>query len=529
MSVVATDRAQSALDWAAAATFADVIALAADAYGYKAAFRDKHRELSFIGYRAEVDAVAAALRARGLQPGDRIAILSQNRIESTVLLGLCRAGFVPVPVNWRLAAAELSRLLEDCEPAALFVEARFTEVLAEIALAVTLPSLLVMIDPVDSAALTYADLALPIDGEPAAKPDVDDVCCLLYTSGTTGLPKGVLLTHGAVVANCHDLARDAFAFTADDVSVMAMPLFHVGGIWYYLFPSFASGCTTLIRERFDPEDVVETFEREAVTNIHIVPTMLSDLVARDRLRIAATALRLIVYAGSSMPSELLSRAMAAFPNCHFAQAYGSTEGGSITALSADDHDRAERDPAWAHLLRSCGRPIGTTQIRIEPQDDRASEPMGEILITSDKLMAGYWRRPDETAEKMAGGWMRTGDVGHIDSDGYLYIVDRKNDMIISGGENVFPFEVEEVLCRHDAVAEAAVFGVPDPRWVERLVAAVVLEPGAVLDPAELVAFARQHLAGYKTPKSVLILPGLPRSAVGKILRKELRAEYIDLV
>lgn len=519
--------AAMSIDWNEAENFGDVIDMAAAAHGDKVAFRDARQNMSFAQYHTQIHAVAGGLRARGLSAGDRVAILSHGRIEVVVLLGLCAAGFVPVPLNWRLSAAELARLIKDCGPKALFVEDRFQEVLPAIEAVTDELPLIVTIEGTSPASYSYAELAAC---DPEAAPDGpagEDAACLLYTSGTTGAPKGVLLTHRAAIGNCRDVARDAFGFTADDVTLMAMPLFHVGGIWYYLFPSFASGCTTIIQERFDPDAVITAMGRERVTNIHIVPTMLGDLLSRDGLLEATSNLRLIVYAGSSMPSDLLHRGVEALPNCAFAQAYGSTEGGSITALSAQDHAKALEDPAWAHLLRSCGRPIGDVEIQIVPQDDRSSEPMGEILVRSSKLMAGYWQRPEDTAEKIVDGWLYTGDVGHVDRDGYLYIVDRKNDMIISGGENVFPFEVEEVLCQHEAVTEAAVFGIADPRWVERLVAAIVLHPDMSADPKDIIAFVRARLAGYKTPKSVIILPSLPRSAVGKVLRKELRSEYAD--
>ncbi|MBG6116395.1 MULTISPECIES: class I adenylate-forming enzyme family protein [unclassified Sphingobium] len=519
-----------AINWDEAKDFGDVITMAAEVFGEKIAFRDRHRDISFSEFRAEANAIAAALIEQGLVAGDRVAILALGRIESAVLLALCTAGLIPVPLNSRLSSAELARLVQDCKPRALFYESAFQESIAAIEEEFVDGPRMFVIDPHDASPGSYAGLVnLGAGVAPAGDPSGDDPCCLLYTSGTTGAPKGVLLPHAGAVANCRDIARAAFDFTPDDVTLMAMPLFHVGGIWYYMFPSFASGCTTIIRERFDPDDVVASMAAEGVTNIHIVPTMLGDILTRPMLAEAAAKLRLIVYAGSSMPSDLLHRAMQALPACEFAQAYGSTEGGTITALSPSDHRKAVMDPVWAHLLRSCGRPIGDVEIRIEPEDDRSSEPLGEILIHSSKLMTGYWQRPEATAEKLIDGWLQTGDVGHIDKHGYLYIVDRKNDMIISGGENVFPFEVEEVLCSHPAVAEAAVFGVADPRWVERLVGAVVLHSAQVAEPAEIIAFARQRLAGYKTPKSLLILPSLPRNAVGKILRKELRLEYADLI
>ncbi|CEH49288.1 AMP-binding protein [Xanthomonas citri pv. durantae] len=374
----------------------------------------------------------------------------------------------------------------------------------------------------------YADLLAQSLPSPAYRAQAGEAACIIYTSGTTSAPKGAMLSHAGIVRCCQDCARAAIGFKPDDLTLMVMPLFHVGGIWYYMFPSIFSGATTLLQERFEPEQVVRAFEAETISNIHVVPTMLADLLNRPAFVEAATRLRLIVYAGSSMPSELLNSAMTTLRSCEFAQAYGSTEAGSITALSPSDHRLAIQDPAHRRLLRSCGKPLPVTEVRIEDDFASASErhPIGEIQVRSAKLMSGYWRRPEATADRLTDdGWFRTGDLGQFDDEGYLYIVDRKNDMVISGGENIFPFEVEEVLHTHPAVEEASVFGIPDTRWVERLVAAVVLRPDAKVSEADIIAYARQHLPGYKTPKSIHIVQELPKSAVGKILRKTLRERF----
>jgi acyl-CoA synthetase (AMP-forming)/AMP-acid ligase II len=254
--------------------------------------------------------------------------------------------------------------------------------------------------------------------------------------------------------------------------------------------------------------------------------MLADLLARAEFVHAANSLRLVVYAGSSMPMDLLSRAMDTLSRCEFAQAYGSTEAGSITALGPAAHHLALADPARRQLLRSCGKPLTETEISIDSFNESAnSNGVGEILVRSHKLMSAYWRRPETTAERFRDGWLRTGDLGYLDDEGYLYIVDRKNDMVISGGENIFPFEVEEALCAHPMIKEASVFGVADPRWVEKLVAAVVLVPGAALTEREIIEHARKHLPGYKTPKTVRVVDELPKNTVGKVLRKNLRQQF----
>ncbi|HEM7850526.1 AMP-binding protein [Burkholderia multivorans] len=515
------------MDWNRAETFGDLVDLAVAAFGDKVALRDEYRALTYQEFAGEIERIAAALFSYGLRPGARVAVLSQNRVEVPVLLGLCRYGFVPVPLNWRLPAEDLGSLLQDCEPAAFFVEERYLDIVAKLPHADV--GLTIAINGSSSLPQhRYADMLAESLPSPASTAQAEDAACIIYTSGTTSAPKGAVLSHAGIVQCCQDCARAAIGFTPDDLTLMVMPLFHVGGIWYYMFPSIFSGATTLLQERFEPEQVVRAFEEELITNIHVVPTMLADLLNRPTFVRAATRLRLIVYAGSSMPSELLNRAMMTLRSCEFAQAYGSTEAGSITALSPSDHRLAIQDPAHRRLLRSCGKPLPLTEVRIEDDFASASErhPVGEIQVRSAKLMSGYWRRPEATADRLTDdGWFRTGDLGQFDDEGYLYIVDRKNDMVISGGENIFPFEVEEVLHTHPAVEEASVFGIPDTRWVERLVAAVVLRPDAKVSEADIIAYARQHLPGYKTPKSIHIVQELPKNAVGKILRKTLRERF----
>lgn len=514
------------MDWNRASTFGDLVDLAVSAYGDKVAFRDERRELTYRHYADEIARIGSALLAYGLQPGARVAILAQNRVEVPVLLGLCRFGFVPVPLNWRLPAEDLAALLQDCEPAAFFVEDRYLTLATELPVAGI--GLTIAIGGTGMEQRSYAVMVEQAPVAHESKVDAHDAACIIYTSGTTSAPKGAILTHGGIVRNCRDCAREAIGFRADDVSLMVMPLFHVGGIWYYMFPSVFSGCTTILRERFDPEQVVAAFAAEPITNIHVVPTMLADLLNRPAFVSSASALQLVVYAGSSMPGELLNRALQTLQHCEFAQAYGSTEAGSITALSPSAHRTAVSDLANRHLLRSCGKPLSETEVRIDrPLDAKEADTVGEILVRSAKLMAGYWRRPQATAERFEQGWFRTGDLGYFDGEGFLYIVDRKNDMVISGGENIFPFEVEEVLCAHPLIEEASVFGIADPRWVEKLVAAVVVKPGAQLTEQDIIEYARAHLPGYKAPKVVHLVEGLPKSPVGKVLRKILREQFVN--
>jgi acyl-CoA synthetase (AMP-forming)/AMP-acid ligase II len=298
-------------------------------------------------------------------------------------------------------------------------------------------------------------------------------------------------------------------------------------MWYHLFPSFASGCTTFIGSSFEPGAVLRDLAAHRITNVHLVPTMINALLSHpDANAVNLGHLRLLFYAASSMPADLLRQAMRTFSRTSFTQGYGSTEAGVITVLNAHDHRRA-LEPGHAHLLSSCGRPLPGREVRIV--DDAGSgvdhDRIGEIEVRSPDLMRGYWLNDTETQRASRDGWFKSGDLGYLDAEGFLYIVDRKNDLIITGGENVYPTEIEAYLYRDPDVLEAAVFGIPDPRWVEAVVAAVVPRAGSHVSGADLVIRLRAQLAAFKCPKEIYLVQTLPKSAAGKILRKELRKQY----
>jgi acyl-CoA synthetase (AMP-forming)/AMP-acid ligase II len=343
----------------------------------------------------------------------------------------------------------------------------------------------------------------------------------MYTSGTTGRPKGAMLTHQGLLRNGRMATDWLLGLAESDVALAVMPLFHVGGMWYYFFPAFAHGCTTVLLPEFSAGAVVDAVPKYGVTYAHLVPTMINALLAQPGMADADfSRFRVVFYAGSSMPLELLRRAMATLPHSAFLQSYGSTETGVITALTSRDHREAFNSADEARL-RTCGTPLHC-EIRILEAD---SNGIGEIAVRSDRIMAGYWKNPIATEAAMAGEWLRTGDLGSIDERGYLTIIDRKNDMIVSGGENIYPREVEDALYEDSAILEAAVFGVPDPHWVEQVAAAVVLVPGAKATAAELHERLRARLASYKCPKTIFFCDQLPKSGTGKILRKELTRRY----
>jgi long-chain acyl-CoA synthetase len=469
-----------------------------------------------------------ALLSQGLQPGDRAAIVARNCPQYLEVFGLTKAGLVTVPLNWRLKAHDLLRLLEHSAPKVVFVDAHHRAAVAS--LRTSLPGVThwVLIGDEAEDWVSYEGL-LAQGGQQAVTVGVQprDPACIVYTSGTTGQPKGVTLTHAGVMGNCRTAAREMLELTEHDRTMAVMPLFHVGGMWYHTFPSLASGCTTLILSEFEPACVLRELAARRITNVHLVPTMIAALLQQPDVHAHdLSAVRLMFYAASSMPAELLRAAMHVFSQCGFAQAYGSTEGGVVTVLDREAHERA-RLPSGEHLLASCGRPMGGRELRIvnDAGQRMALGAIGEIEVRSPDLMQGYWHDEAATRRVLRGGWLATGDLGYLDGEGFVYIADRKNDMIVTGGENVFPSDVEGHLYADPDIAEAAVFGIPDPKWVERVVAAVVLKPGRMASELQVMERLRGRIAGYKCPKDIHLVESLPKSAAGKVLRKELRIQF----
>jgi long-chain acyl-CoA synthetase len=350
-----------------------------------------------------------------------------------------------------------------------------------------------------------------------------DVVVQLYTSGTTGVPKGVLTTHANLAAAAD--AAPLWGFDAESMSLTPLPMFHIGGIgWAYL--GLCSGATTILVSEFVASDVLDALERHRVTNAVLVPTMLQLLTevpgAADR---DYSALRSIAYGASPITTPVLSAALRTF-GCSFFGVYGLTEStGGIVHLEPHDHDP---DGPRAHLLRAAGKPFPWVQIRIVDSTTCADLPpneTGEVWVKAPNVMAGYYDRPDDTATALADGWLRTGDGGYLDDEGYLFLTDRIKDMIVSGGENVYPIEVEDVLAHHPDVTDVAVIGVPDDRWGETVMALVIARPGAAPTADELVQFARERLASYKLPRIIRFVDELPRSPTGKVLKRELRERY----
>jgi len=496
-----------------AAAFGDQVALTSPAG------QVTWRELDERSSRA-----ANALAADGIGPDSRVAFLDKNTREFfDMLLGAGKLGAVLVPVNWRLAPAEMAHIIEDAAAPVLVIGSEYAGTVKEIGPDLTHVKRTVVLGP------EYEDW---LDAHPATDPGYrsrpEDVAIQLYTSGTTGLPKGAMLVNanfGAIL----DQVVGPWRLDPSSVSAVAMPLFHIGGSGWALAGMTVGARSVVIREMV-PVDLIRTFETEKVTNAFLVPAVLQMVCATEGVEKADfSALRAINYGASPITDEALQRAIATF-GCEFIQLYGLTETtGAITQLDAADHDPGG---ARSPLLRSVGKPYPWAQIRIVDPDngeDRAAGEVGELWAKGPQTMKGYWNKPEDTARVIdAEGWFRTGDAGYRDEEGYIFLTDRIKDMIVSGGENIYPAEVENALASHPAVGDVAVIGVPDQRWGETPKAMVVLRPGSEGGPEQarsIIDFARERLAHYKCPTSVDFIDVLPRNPSGKVLKRELREPY----
>ena len=470
--------------------------------------------------------VAQGLLAEGVGAQDRVAFLDKNGPEYfEVLFGGAKVNAVNVAVNWRLAPVEMERTINDAEAKVLFVGGDFLGQLHEIEGKLPTVKKIVVLGshPHHESYPSWVERAEARD--PGASSARDDVAMQLYTSGTTGLPKGAMITNanlGAILPH----VSGPWGLDATSVNIVAMPLFHIGGSGWALCGMW-NGCHSILVREFVPADVLVDLERHRVSNALFVPAMLQFLsavpAAGDR---DYSALRSIVYGASPITDEVLIRAIKTF-RCPFVQVYGLTEStGAITELGPGDHDPGG---PRARLLRSAGKPYPWVEMRIVDPDtgrDRPTGEVGELWTRSVQNMKGYWNKPDETARVLtADGWLKTGDAGYMDAEGYVFLTDRVKDMIVSGGENIYPAEVENALSGHPDLADVAVIGVPHERWGETVKAIVVRRPGADPVPADIIAYARERLAHYKCPTSVDFADTLPRNPSGKLLKRILREPY----
>jgi acyl-CoA synthetase (AMP-forming)/AMP-acid ligase II len=461
-----------------------------------------------------------------LARGDRIAVISRNSIEfALIYFGASRAGVVVVPLNYRLTPDDWMYAICDSGAKILLIEDHYLDLVEGIRSNLhTVEKLIVLNSQRAHVHDSFDDWIESAADAGERNVSGDDIVYQMYTSGTTGRPKGVLLSHNAVTSSIFQRTL-ALRCSPDDRCLVVAPIFHAAGATMMFWAISGGGCVYL-HEAFDPKAVVETLSKEGIARTTLVPAMLqSCLNLSDIESYRFGNLKLVSYGGSAISEKTLKRAIEIF-GCDFAQGYGLTEAtGNVTGLLPSDHVRALQERP--SLLLSAGRPLPGTEIRVVDPDGRpvpANTP-GEITVRGPQLMAGYHKLDAATAATIKDGWLQTGDVGYFDDEGYLYLSDRIKDVIVSGGENIYPRTIENALAEHPAIFEAAAIGVPDQRWGETVKAIVVLRDGHTATEEELISFARGKLGGMQRPRSVEFVAALPKSGSGKVLKTELRKAY----
>lgn len=497
-------------------------------------FPNKHalvfgnQRTTYAELNRRVNCVANSLLKMGLRKGDRVALLLHNGPEFFETYFACaKSGGILVPVNNLLRHKELRQIFEYIEPRFLIFDNDFNEFIQS-----SLPELKCIEFPIalhgeSSGFRPYGDL---VSGRDGAEPEVDitddDIVSIFLTSGTTGSPKGALRTHRHDIINMMTCTIE-LGIRRDDRALLLFPFYHVtfaDNLRHILMAN-----TIVIRKEggFDPQEVLDILSTEGISTCQFVPTMINAMLQAENLeKYDLSRLRLIIYAASPMPVELLKQAMNRF-ECHFIQMYGQTETGPCTtALKPEDHVLEGSEARMARLA-SAGRAVLDYEIRIVDREgnDVATGEVGEIIVRSEAMTAGYWNLPEETANTIREGWLYTGDFGRFDNEGYVFIVDRKHDLIISGGKNIYPREIEEVIYTHEAVLEAAVIGVPDDYWGESVKAFIVLKEGTSATEDEIIDLCKGTIASYKKPRSVDFVQQLPKSPTGKILKRVIKDQY----
>jgi long-chain acyl-CoA synthetase len=469
--------------------------------------------------------VAHALQKAYIGPQVRVSLIERNGIEHfEFIFGCALLNAIPVPINWRLSPPEILETLKDAGSRLLIVGSDFREAIEAIEKDLD-PSMLILFIGTHPRWPTFRDWCASEDAaDPMIRPSPNDVALHFYSSGTTGRPKGILWS----AANAEFLLRDTsrhYGIKRDDISLLTMPLFHSGGTGWALCGMINGSKSVTIRQ-FGATEVLATIERERISVAMFVPAMLASLCANAKAQDNVQSMRQINYTGSPISEKNLLDAMKVF-KCDFIQNYGLAETtGGFAQLDAVDHDPGG---PRSYLLRSVGKPYRGVEVKIvNPATgaDCAPKVIGELWTRSGQNMPGYWHRPEETAKTLTrDGWLKTGDGGYMNEDGYIFLTDRLKDVIISGGENIYPMEVENVLASHDAVGEVAVIGVPSERWGETVKAIVVLKPGKGSSAADLIEYCGSRLAAYKRPTSVDFVDALPRNPTGKLLKAVLRESY----
>ena len=511
-------------------TFADIIYRNAILYPDHEAFVCGSKRISFKYFNERANRLIHGLKGLKIQKGDVIGILSWNCLEYAEVFGAAmKAGYVLAHFNPRLKAQELIHVINDSKASVIFIGPDLVEILERVHNQLSHTKTIVAFGNARKPMMTYSEvLARQSTSEPESKVTELDPLVIFYTSGTTGVPRGAIYTHKQKMENTVMKALD-IGLEIGDRHLVILPMFHIGGD-SHIWPFFLmGGCNVIISEpSFNPAASLQTIVKERITDVHIVPTQLVSLLnLPDIESYDLGELKRVWYAASPMPVEVLKRGLALFGPI-FMQGYGLTESGPhTTVLNRAAHRVIDKVIAKQKVLSSCGQPCIGVHMRIvdEAGNDIEAGEIGEIIIKGKRIMTGYWRNSDSTEKTIKDGWLHTGDMGFYDEKGFIYIADRKKDMIVTGGENVYPKEVEEILYRHPAVMEAAIVGIPDDYWVERVHAVVVLKEGQQITAEEIIRFCKEHIAHYKAPKGVDFVESLPKSPQGKILKREIRKQY----
>ncbi|WP_417322225.1 fatty acid--CoA ligase [Erythrobacter aureus] len=477
------------------------------------------KALTFAALDERSRRIVAMLKAQGLAKGDRVAWLGKNaRLYFELFYSAARMGVVMVPIGWRLAAPEIAYILGDTGAKLLFIDEGFAGLAAGACGDMENPPKVI-----DTPTAKSDIAAAPADDFEGAGPD--DAVLQLYTSGTTGNPKGAVLTNANLFAlrqPAEEAAQPWSSWDEDEAILVCMPCAHIGGTGLGIM-AMAAGVRAIVQAEFTPDGVLDGFE-QGITRLFIVPAALQMVVQHPRAKDTdMSAVKYVMYGAAPIPLDLLREAVQTIPEAGFLQCYGMTETtGTIAMLPPEDHTLEGNQ-----RMKSAGKAVPGAELRVVDEDgeELPRGEVGELICRSPSNMQGYWNLPDATRGALKDGWMHTGDAAYMDDDGYVYIQDRIKDMIISGGENVYPAQVESAIYGHPAVGEVAVIGVPDDTWGEAVKACVVPRPGSEVDPDDIIAFTRERLAGFKVPKTVDVIEAMPRNASGKILRRELRAPY----
>ena len=481
-----------------------------------------------------VNRLANALMKLGIEKGDRVGVLQVNCNEYIeAYFATAKLGAIFVPLNFRAKADELSFMISNAEAKLLFLGARYLEMVDGM-----LPNLqtvkeCIMLDDRSDGKLHYGDLIDSSSSEDVlGEIEDDDITILMYTAGTTGRPKGVPLTHNRFVSYVLNNVEPASP-EIEERNLLTVPLYHVAGC-QAMMAAVYGGRTLVLMRQFEVKEWMKTVQQERATRAMLVPTMLKWIIDDPEFKMFdLSSLKVITYGAAPMPFDVINKAIKEMPWVKFINAFGQTETAStITALGPEDHvidgTEEEREKKLRRLTSSIGRPLPDVELKIVDEEGNPLKTgeVGEILAKGPRIMSGYWRDEEKTAQTLtADGWLRTGDVGWMDEEGYIYLAGRGDDMIIRGGENISPEEVEDVLHSHPKIDEAAVIGVPDPEWGQQPMAVVVLKKGETAIPEEIIEYCRSKLAGFKRPRSVVFIDSLPRNPMGKVLRKKLREQY----